>query len=162
MRLKTTILLLSLSVWLPNLSKAQETTIKAEISKEAKQYRDTTIVKYWPNGLPKKQESFDSEGLLTGPSFSFRQSGSITKMETYFKGRLHGPMLKVNNRGKIKEEASYVNGEVDGLVMKYYGDGKKQEQSNYKMGIKDGKSIWYYTNGNMSTMLSYSDNNLQG
>ncbi len=149
MRLKTTILLLSLSVWLPNQLNAQSDSLA-----QSETLRDTTVITYYPNGIPHKQTTYDEEGYVDGVYMQFRQTGSIQKMEHYRKGRLHGSFLKINNRGKIKEEGRYVNGKLDGQHQKYYYDGKKQEQSNYKDGLKNGKAIWYYTNGNMSTMLN--------
>ena len=68
MRLKTTILLLSLSVWLPNQLNAQSDSLA-----QSETLRDTTVITYYPNGIPHKQTTYDEEGYVDGVYMQFRQ-----------------------------------------------------------------------------------------
>ena len=81
---------------------------------------------------------------VTGYVKSRTETGRVTNLFTYKKGKKHGVFLAWHENGRLGQEGYFHNGKEDGLWTTWYKEGGKKWEGHRKQGVKHGSwAMWY-------------------
>ncbi|MDR1811643.1 MAG: hypothetical protein LBQ87_02345 [Candidatus Fibromonas sp.] len=96
-------------------------------------------------------------GKLHGELTTYREDGSIDKVETFAEDVLNGEWKIYDENGKLRLVDHYKDGKKDGKRELYDENGKLRLVEHYKDGKIDGKRELYDENGKLIQLGSFTD-----
>ena len=127
-----------------------------------------------------RSEKFTLDGLLTGPSRLFSDTGVLLSELQYEKGektgasmryyvegevfsklfyyrdQLHGKQYYYYKDGTPRSILQYLEGRMEGVQKLFWPNGQLKRKFNYLEGKKEGKEVYYYDNGQLKEEGVYS------
>ncbi|MEZ4922362.1 MAG: hypothetical protein R2780_04255 [Crocinitomicaceae bacterium] len=109
---------------------------------------------YYQNGQIRKQEYFNSKGLLEGEQLEYDSLGNELARGEYYNGEREGSWFY--HVGDFKEVGSFMHGEPDGIWNHYYLNGKIAFTGEFSEGEPKGKHVYYHKNGIKKVIGKYN------
>jgi uncharacterized protein (TIGR02145 family) len=131
-------------------------------------YSGKFIATYGNNSI--KEEGTLKDGKRHGEITTYREDGSIDKVEAFENNVLNGKWKAYYENGNLMCTGHYKDGKQNGEWKSYYENGKLMRVENYKDGKPDGKwehysenikpmRVEYYKNGNRDGKWEHYDEN---
>jgi len=110
--------------------------------------KDGPYRRYYGNGGVEVSCTFRL-GMLHGIERTYREDGSMAKMETYIDGKAHGEFLQFYPSDTVKLRQTYVNDVCHGISYGYYESGVLKDKVIIEHGFENGEFEEYYASGNL-------------
>ncbi len=116
------------------------------------------IEDFWDKGTPRGarkilrrersavEQTFDDEGILTGPYVAWRDRVTLREHGSYVRGQRHGRWRWFDRARALEREGTYVNGQRHGR-WRQWSAGRLVMQGNYDKGKPSGAFIYWKVKG---------------
>lgn len=118
------------------------------------QKKDSVWLYFGTDETLRMRETYEN-GVLSGPSATYYETGNPARMVSYSSGKREGTWLRLYENGDTMQIATYEEGELHGAFTSFNPDGEAEVTGRYFKGTLDGDWVYYDSEGELKKTLHY-------